>query len=31
MVAEALDTSFHSADELREFSSVPVLRAFPGS
>ena len=25
MVAEALDTSFHSANELREFSSVPVL------
>jgi succinoglycan biosynthesis transport protein ExoP len=25
MVAEMLDTSFHSADELREFSSVPVL------
>jgi len=25
MVAEALDTSFHSADELRRFSSVPVL------
>jgi len=25
MVAEALDTSFHSVNELREFSSVPVL------
>jgi len=25
MVAEALDTSFHSANELREFSNVPVL------
>jgi hypothetical protein len=25
MLAEQLDTSFHSADELREFSSVPVL------
>jgi succinoglycan biosynthesis transport protein ExoP len=29
MVAEMLDTSFHSADELREFSSVPVLVSIP--
>jgi hypothetical protein len=29
MVAEMLDTSFHSADELREFSSVPVLVSVP--
>jgi len=29
MVAEMLDTSFHSADELREFSSIPVLVSLP--
>jgi polysaccharide chain length determinant protein (PEP-CTERM system associated) len=29
MVAEMLDTSFHSADELREFSIVPVLVSVP--
>lgn len=29
MVAEMLDTSFHSADELRDFSIVPVLVSVP--
>jgi polysaccharide chain length determinant protein (PEP-CTERM system associated) len=29
MLAEMLDTSFHSADELREFSSIPVLVSVP--
>jgi hypothetical protein len=29
MLAEMLDTSFHSADELRAFSSVPVLVSVP--
>jgi polysaccharide chain length determinant protein (PEP-CTERM system associated) len=29
MLTEMLDTSFHSADELREFSSLPVLVSVP--
>ncbi|HTK89145.1 MAG TPA: XrtA system polysaccharide chain length determinant [Verrucomicrobiae bacterium] len=29
MLAETLDTSFHSADELREFTLVPVLASVP--
>jgi hypothetical protein len=29
MVAEMLDTSFHSADELREFTIIPVLVSVP--
>jgi succinoglycan biosynthesis transport protein ExoP len=29
MLAETLDTSFHSADELREFTIVPVLASVP--
>jgi hypothetical protein len=29
MVAEMLDTSFHSVKELREFSIVPVLVSIP--
>jgi polysaccharide chain length determinant protein (PEP-CTERM system associated) len=29
MLAEMLDTSFHSTDELRDFSSVPVLVSIP--
>jgi polysaccharide biosynthesis transport protein len=29
VVAEALDTSFHSADDLRAFTSVPVLVSIP--
>ena len=29
MVAEMLDTSFHSTDELREFSIIPVLVSVP--
>ena len=29
MIAESLDTSFHSADELREFTIVPVLASVP--
>jgi polysaccharide chain length determinant protein (PEP-CTERM system associated) len=29
MLTEMLDTSFHSADELREFSSIPVLVSVP--
>jgi len=29
MVAEALDTSFHSTDELRTYSTVPVLVSIP--
>jgi hypothetical protein len=29
MLAETLDTSFHSADELRDFTSVPVLVSVP--
>jgi hypothetical protein len=29
MLAETLDTSFHSADELREFTIVPVLVSVP--
>jgi protein tyrosine kinase modulator len=29
MLAETLDTSFHSADELREFTIVPVIASVP--
>ena len=29
MLAEMLDTSFHSADELRDFTIVPVLVSIP--
>ncbi|MGE0453592.1 MAG: GNVR domain-containing protein [Vicinamibacteria bacterium] len=29
LLAEQLDTSFHSADELRQFTRVPVLAAIP--
>jgi len=29
MLAEMLDTSFHSTDELRAFSIVPVLVSIP--
>ena len=29
VLAETLDTSFHSADELREFTVVPVLATVP--
>ena len=29
MLAEMLDTSFHSVDELREFTIVPVLVSMP--
>jgi len=29
MLTEMLDTSFHSADELREFSTIPVLVSVP--
>ena len=29
MLAETLDTSFHSVDELRGFTSVPVLSSSP--
>jgi polysaccharide biosynthesis transport protein len=29
MLAETLDTSFHSADELRAFTTVPVLASIP--
>ena len=29
MLAEMLDTSFHSTDELRHFTNVPVLVSVP--
>jgi hypothetical protein len=29
VAAEQMDTSFHSVDELREFTSVPVLASIP--
>ena len=29
VLAEQLDTSFHTVDELRRFSSVPVLASIP--
>ena len=29
VLAEQLDTSFHSVDEIREFTAVPVLATIP--